>query len=133
MSAIGDLLLASDVRPFAVAAGIVLVLGGIEALAMLVGFSISDIFGGKEIDFGTQDVHADAQHDGVLGGMFLWFNAGRLPLLILLILTLGLMAESRWALETSMPTKMSAVSTSDMISRDEPGESRPCYAALKAR
>jgi membrane protein implicated in regulation of membrane protease activity len=90
MSAIGELLLASDVRPFAVAAGIVLVLGGIEAIAMLVGFSISDLFGGKEVDFGAKDVHAEAQHDGFLGGMFLWFNAGRLPLLILLILTLGL-------------------------------------------
>ena len=83
MSAIGDLLLALDVRPFAVAAGIVLVLGGIEAIAMLVGFSISDIFGGKEVD-------TDAQGDGFLEGLFLWVNAGRLPLLILLILALGL-------------------------------------------
>jgi len=83
MSAIGDLLLALDVRPFAVAAGIVLVLGGIEAVAMLVGFSISDIFGGKEVD-------TDANGDGLLEGLFLWVNAGRLPLLILLILALGL-------------------------------------------
>lgn len=90
MSAIGDLLLASDVRPFAVAAGIVLVLGGIETLAMIIGFSLSDIFGGKEIDIGTQDVHADGGGEGFFGGLFLWFNAGRLPLLILFILTLGL-------------------------------------------
>jgi membrane protein implicated in regulation of membrane protease activity len=90
MNAIGDLLLAADVRPFAVAAGIVLVLGGIEALAMLVGFSFSDIFGGKEVDFGAKDVHAETNSEGFLGGLFLWFNAGRLPLLILLILTLGL-------------------------------------------
>jgi hypothetical protein len=90
MSAIGDLLLASDVRPFAVAAGIVLVLGGIEAIAMLIGFSISDVFGSKEVDLGAKDVHAETDSAGFFGGLFLWFNAGRLPLLILLILTLGL-------------------------------------------
>ena len=41
MSAVGDLLLAPDVRPFAVAAAIMVALGGIELLAMLVGFSLS--------------------------------------------------------------------------------------------
>ena len=90
MNVIGDLLLASDVRPFAVAAGIVLVLGAIEAIAMLIGFSFSDISGGKEIDIGAKDVHTETDGDGFLGALFLWFNAGRLPLLILLILTLGL-------------------------------------------
>lgn len=40
MSAVGDLLLAPDVRPFAVAAAIMVALGGIELLAMLVGFSL---------------------------------------------------------------------------------------------
>lgn len=90
MNVIGDLLLASDVRPFAVAAGIVLVLGGIEAIAMFIGFSFSDFFGGKEFDIGTKDVHADGGGDGFFGGLFLWFNAGRLPVVVLLILTLGL-------------------------------------------
>ena len=42
MSALTDILLAPDVRPFAVAAAIMLALGGIELLATLVGFSISE-------------------------------------------------------------------------------------------
>ena len=48
MSALTDILLAPDVRPFAVAAAIMLALGGIELLATLVGFSISELVG-KEV------------------------------------------------------------------------------------
>ena len=45
MSAVSDILLAPDVRPFAVAAAIMVALGGIELLTMLVGFSISELIG----------------------------------------------------------------------------------------
>jgi hypothetical protein len=82
MSAVSELLLAPDVRPFAIAAGIMLALGGIELLTTLVGFSISELLGK---DFGVE-----ADSDSGLGGMFLWVNAGRLPLLILIILALGM-------------------------------------------
>ncbi len=82
MSAVGDILLAPDVRPFAVAAAIMVALGGIEVLTMLVGFSASEIFG--------KDVGVEVDSHGALGGLFLWINAGRLPLLILIILALGL-------------------------------------------
>lgn len=81
MSAVSDLLLAPDVRPFAIAAGIMLALGGIELLTTLVGFSVSELIG--------KDFAAEADADSGLGGMFLWINAGRLPLLILIILALG--------------------------------------------
>jgi hypothetical protein len=81
MSAVSDILLAPDVRPFAVAAAIMVVLGGIELLTTLVGFSISELLG-KEVA-----VEADS-HNG-LGGLLLWINAGRLPLLILIILAFG--------------------------------------------
>jgi hypothetical protein len=81
MSAIGDILLAPDVRPFAVAAAIMVALGGIELLTTLVGFSISQLVG---LD---ASVDADSHHG--LDGLFLWINAGRLPLLILIILALG--------------------------------------------
>ena len=81
MSAVSDLLLAPDVRPFAIAAGIMLALGGIELLTTLVGFSISELLG--------KDFAVEADSDSGLGGMFLWVNAGRLPLLILIILALG--------------------------------------------
>jgi hypothetical protein len=81
MSAIGDILLAPDVRPFAVAAAIMLALGGIEVLTMLVGFSIGELVG--------QDASVEADGHHGLDGLLLWINAGRLPLLMLIILTLG--------------------------------------------
>ena len=81
MSALTDILLAPDVRPFAVAAAIMLALGGIELLATLVGFSISELVG--------KEVTVDSDSGNGLGGLFLWINAGRLPLLILIILALG--------------------------------------------
>jgi hypothetical protein len=81
MSALTDILLAPDVRPFAVAAAIMLALGGIELLATLVGFSISELVG--------KEVAVDSDSGNGLGGLFLWINAGRLPLLILIILALG--------------------------------------------
>ncbi|WP_028345681.1 OB-fold-containig protein [Bradyrhizobium murdochi] len=81
MSGVSDLLLAPDVRPFAIAAAIMLALGGIELLATLVGFSISELLG--------KEVTVEADHANGLGGLFLWINAGRLPLLILIILALG--------------------------------------------
>ena len=81
MSALTDILLAPDVRPFAVAAAIMLALGGIELLATLVGFSISELV--------DKEVTVEADHGNGLGGLFLWINAGRLPLLVLIILALG--------------------------------------------
>jgi hypothetical protein len=82
MSAMSDVLLAPEVRPFAVAAAIMVALGGIEALTMLVGFSIGELLG--------KDFAVDTDHHDALSGLFLWINAGRLPLLILIILALGL-------------------------------------------
>ena len=84
MSAVTDILLAPDVRPFAVAAAIMATLGGIEVLTMIVGFSISQLV--------STDFAIEGEHDGVIGGLFLWINAGRLPLLILIILALGVFA-----------------------------------------
>jgi hypothetical protein len=92
MSAVSDLLLAPDVRPFAIAAGIMLALGGIELLTMLIGFSISEILG--------KDLAAEADSDSGLGGMFLWVNAGRLPLLILIILALGMFSIAGFFLQS---------------------------------
>jgi hypothetical protein len=82
MSAVGDILLAPEVRPFAVAAAIMVALGGIEVLTTMIGLSISELIG--------HDVSVEAGQHGGLGGLFLWINAGRLPLVILLILVLGI-------------------------------------------
>jgi membrane protein implicated in regulation of membrane protease activity len=84
MSAVTDILLAPDVRPFAIAAAIMAALGGLEVLTMIVGFSISELIGA--------DFALDAEHDSAIGGLFLWINAGRVPLLILVILALGIFA-----------------------------------------
>ena len=81
MSAVSDILLAPDVRPFAVAAAIMAVVGAIELLTTLVGFSIGELVG--------NDVTVESDGHDALGGLFLWINAGRLPLLILIILALG--------------------------------------------
>jgi membrane protein implicated in regulation of membrane protease activity len=92
MSAVSDILLAPDVRPFAVAAAIMATLGVIELLTMIVGFSISQLVGGT-------DFSIEGEHGGVIGGLFLWINAGRLPLLILLILALGVFSIAGFCLQ----------------------------------
>ena len=69
MSDLGDVLLAPEVRPFAVAAAIMATLGGIELLSMLVGFSIGELFG--------KDIEVEADSHNALGGLFLWINARR--------------------------------------------------------
>src|ERR1700733_4525113 len=91
MSDLGDVLLAPEVRPFAVAAAIMATLGGIELLSMLVGFSIGELFG--------KDIDVEADSHNALGGLFLWINAGRLPLLILIILALGIFSIEGFALQ----------------------------------
>jgi hypothetical protein len=91
MSAAADILLAPDVRPFAVAAAIMVTLGGIELLTMIVGFSISELVG--------HDFALDSETHSVIGGLFLWINAGRLPLLILLILALGIFSIAGFLLQ----------------------------------
>jgi Protein of unknown function (DUF1449) len=109
MSAVTDILLAPDVRPFAIAAAIMATLGGIEMLTMIVGFSISQLVGGT-------DFSIDSEHDGVIGGLFLWINAGRLPLLILIILALGVFSIEGFFLQgiahiagTALPVSLAAL------------------------
>src|ERR1700723_575938 len=108
MSAVTDILLAPDVRPFAVAAAIMATLGGIEGLTMIVGFSISQL--------GSTDFAIEGEHDGVIGGLFLWINAGRLPPLILILLVLGVFAIEGFCLEgiahiagTAVPVSFAAL------------------------
>src|SRR5262249_17799857 len=80
MSAVGDILLAPEVRPFAVAAAIMVALGGIEVLTTMVGLSISELIG--------HDVSLEADHHGGFGGPLLWVYPGRSPLVFLRILGL---------------------------------------------
>ncbi|TDR85467.1 OB-fold-containig protein [Enterovirga rhinocerotis] len=82
-----DLLLAPEVRPFAIAAMLLVALVGIEILMLLIGVSISDLV---EHSF---DHHA---HDG--GGLS-WLNVGGVPLLVLLMIALGAFAAIGFAIQ----------------------------------
>jgi membrane protein implicated in regulation of membrane protease activity len=108
MSAVTDILLAPDVRPFAISAAIMVTLGGIELLTMIVGFSISELIG--------KDFALETESHSAIGGLFLWINAGRLPLLILMILALGVFAISGFLLQaiahsvgTAVPVTLAAI------------------------
>ena len=108
MSAIGDILLAPDVRPFAVAAAIMLTLGIIELLTSLVGLSIGELVG--------KDIALEGDSHNILGGAFLWINSGRLPLLILLVLALGVFSIEGFLLQgiahtvgTTVPVSIAAL------------------------
>jgi Protein of unknown function (DUF1449) len=113
MSAAADILLAPDVRPFAVAAAIMVSLGGIELLTMIVGFSISELVG--------HDFALDSQTHSTIGGLFLWINAGRLPLLIWLILALGIFSIAGFLLQAiahgagaTMPVSIAALAAAGL-------------------
>ncbi len=108
MSAVTDILLAPDVRPFAISAAIMVTLGGIELLTMIVGFSISELIG--------KDFALETESHSAIGGLFLWVNAGRLPLLILMILALGVFAIAGFLLQavahslgTAVPVTLAAL------------------------
>lgn len=108
MSAVTDILLAPDVRPFAISAAIMIALGGIELLTMIVGFSISELIG--------KDFALETESHSAIGGLFLWINAGRLPLLILMILALGVFAIAGFLLQavahgigTAVPVTLAAL------------------------
>ena len=91
MNAAVAALLAPEVRPFAIAGAIMIVLAAIEMASTLIGFSISHVFG--------KDVDLDAHSDNPVAGLVSWVNAGRVPLLVLLFLMLGIFSMAGFALE----------------------------------
>jgi hypothetical protein len=102
MSAIADILLAPEVRPFAVASAIMVVLGGLELLTTLVGLSISELIG--------HDVAVDADSHTGIGGLFLWINAGRVPLLLGVFSIEGFLLQGiAHAVGTALPAAIAAL------------------------
>lgn len=83
-----ELLFSPECAPFAIAAAILVGLTAIEMLAMVMGFSMTEFLGKPE-------VHG---HDGILAYLS-WLNLGGVPLLILMMLTLGLFAMTGFALQ----------------------------------
>lgn len=92
-----DLLLAPEARPFAVAALILIGLVGIELVGLLVGLSLSQ-WVDHSFDHAA-DHSADHEGDGHVAGALDWLNAGRVPLMVLLMLALGAFAAVGFALE----------------------------------
>ena len=103
--AVIDFLTADQNGPFMIAAAVVLILGALELVSLMFGVALSGIiqdilpdFDGPDIDGDIGlDTDADADVDGVdlhgdtsvLAQAFSWLNAGRVPLMILLIIFLA--------------------------------------------
>lgn len=81
MSALLEHVMSPEVRPFAIAAAMILIVGSIEVVSMLVGASLSEMLG-TNIDFGHPS------DNGVINAIS-WINVGGVPLLIFLLLLLG--------------------------------------------
>jgi hypothetical protein len=99
--------MAPEVRPFAIAAMMILVIGLTEAITMLIGFSLSE-FVGKAVDF-------DGHSDHGLVNVISWLNVGGVPLLIFVLLFLGMFSiagfviqEAAWSLAGPLPTIVAA-------------------------
>jgi Protein of unknown function (DUF1449) len=74
----------------------------------MVGLSISELIG--------KEFAVEAESHNALSGLFLWINAGRLPLLILIILVLGIFSIGGFLLQglahaagTAIPVSIAAV------------------------
>lgn len=99
--------MAPEVRPFAVAAVMILAIGLTEAVTMLIGFSLSELVG-KAIDLDGHPEHS-------LVNVISWLNVGGVPLLIFVLLFLGMFAitgfliqEAAWSLAGPLPTIVAA-------------------------
>jgi hypothetical protein len=84
-------LLAPDVRPFAIAAVMIVFVGGVEVISMLIGFSISESIGSAfNFDGHFNGHNLDSPGDHGLLNAISWINAGGVPLLIFILLLLGM-------------------------------------------
>ncbi len=81
------LMFAPECAPFSIAAAVLIGLTCIEIISMLLGFSLS-----------AHISKPDMGHDSVAGPLA-WLNVGRVPILILLMLVLGLFSVIGFALQ----------------------------------
>jgi len=86
-----SLLFAPECTPFAIAAAMLVGLTAIEILAMLLGFSISEMIGKPHAP------HTDG-HEGV-AGLLSWLNVGGVPILILILMVLGFFAMTGFVIQ----------------------------------
>lgn len=83
-----QLFLSQEAFPFAVAAIMLFALTGIELICLLVGFSL-----GETVDNLLPDDHGD------ISGLMSWLNVGRVPILILIMLMLGLFSMAGFVIQ----------------------------------
>jgi YqiJ-like protein len=81
MSALLEHVMAPEVRPFAIAAAMIVIVGSVEVVSMLVGASLSEILG-VAVDF------SHPSDSGVINAIS-WINLGGVPFLIFILLLLG--------------------------------------------
>jgi len=86
-----SLLFAPECTPFAIAAAMLAGLTVIEILAMLLGFSISEMIGKPHVP------NTDG-HEGV-AGLLSWLNVGGVPILILILMALGFFAMTGFVIQ----------------------------------
>jgi len=72
-----------EVRPFAIAALMIALVGGLEVAGMIVGMSFSELFG-HAFDFGH------GSNDSGVAQALSWINVGSVPLMICILLALGI-------------------------------------------
>ena len=82
MTGLAEHLLLPEVRPFAIAAMMIVIVGGVEVTSMVVGASISELVG-HAIDF-------DHGGDNAFINAVAWLNVGGVPLLVFMVLILGM-------------------------------------------
>ena len=82
MLGLTDHLLQPEVRPFAIAATMIVIVGGFEVVSMLVGISLSEFVGNA--------IHFDHGGDNPLVNAVSWLNVGGVPLLVFMLLILGM-------------------------------------------
>ena len=88
-------LIAPAFQPFTVAALVMLGLLAVEIVTAVLGVAASSLLDSSlGIDTGHYDTHAGSIHgvDGPLGTAFDWLNAGRVPLLVLIIAAIACFA-----------------------------------------
>jgi membrane protein implicated in regulation of membrane protease activity len=77
-----DHFLQPEVRPFAIAAVMIGIVGAIETRSMLIGVSLSELLG--------KAISVDHNSDSTFVNALCWLNVGGVPLLVFILLALGL-------------------------------------------
>ncbi|WP_112663036.1 OB-fold-containig protein [Microvirga flavescens] len=93
-------LLSTSYQPFAIAGLVMASLVLIETISLIAGFSLSLLID-QGLDLDAYDGHhADHGELGFVGGLLGWVNAGRVPILILIISWLAAFAATGFAVQT---------------------------------